>query len=106
MIKRKVWGILTAATIAAGALTIGAPAAQASGPSYCNVYPGGCDLSNTYNTGGFYAVVPYDTNVGMICWIDAQWFDGTNRWFKVSTVEGTGYMIANQVSNQTTVGHC
>ena len=36
----------------------------------------------------------------------AQWWNGTNRWFKVGTGYGQGYMIATQVSNQTSVGHC
>jgi hypothetical protein len=42
----------------------------------------------------------------MRCWIDSQWWNGTNRWFKVDSQYGSGYMIATQVSNQTSVGHC
>jgi hypothetical protein len=42
----------------------------------------------------------------MRCWKDSQWWNGTNRWFKVDSVYGQGYMIATQVSNQTSVGRC
>ena len=49
-----------------------------------------------------------NTKVTMRCWTDSQWFNGTNRWFKVDTVYGPGYgyMIATQVSSQTRVGRC
>jgi hypothetical protein len=44
----------------------------------------------------------------MICWKDANWYAGTNRWFYVSTIYGSGkaWVSANQVKAQTVVGHC
>jgi hypothetical protein len=44
----------------------------------------------------------------MRCWTDSVWYDGTNRWFKISTIYGTGtaWVSANQVKNQIIVGHC
>ncbi len=50
--------------------------------------------------------MPRSTALTMICWTDTQWFDGSNRWFKVSSIYGTGYTPANEVGNQTRVGHC
>ena len=57
---------------------------------------------------GIYFEMPRNTKVTMRCWTDSQWFNGTNRWFKVDTVYGPGYgyMIATQVSSQTRVGRC
>ncbi|MCH0558563.1 MULTISPECIES: hypothetical protein [Streptomyces] len=102
--KRKAWGFLATVVTAAAAVLVGAPTASAYGPSYCNSST--CDLSVSPSTGGIYFEMPRYTAVSMICWTDNQWYDGTNRWFKVNTVYGQGYMIANQVSNQTRVGHC
>jgi hypothetical protein len=42
----------------------------------------------------------------MICWTSAQHWNGTAKWFKVSTMYGTGFMNANQVGAQTVVGRC
>ena len=100
-------------TCGAGAAAL-APGAQASaatarpavlfGPSYCN--SSSCDLSNAPNSGEIYFEMPRSTALTMICWTDTQWFDGSNRWFKVSSIYGTGYTPANEVGNQTRVGHC
>jgi hypothetical protein len=94
-----------AAAIVAFCALIGfAPQALAYGPSYCNSST--CSLSATSNTSGIYFEMPRLTAVTMRCWTDSQWWNGTNRWFKVDSGYGQGYMIATQVSNQTTVGHC
>ena len=59
------------------------------------------------NNGYFFSAPGY-TPVTMKCWTDASWFAGTNRWFKVTSIYGTGtqWVSANQVINQTKVGHC
>ncbi|MDX3798579.1 hypothetical protein [Streptomyces sp. AK04-3B] len=102
---KRTTGVVAAALGAAvGTLFVGATTAAAFGPSYCNSST--CSLSNSPSTGGFYFEMPRNTPVTMICWTDAQWWNGTNRWFKVGTGYGQGYMIATQVSNQTSVGHC
>jgi len=78
--------------------------ALAYGPSYCNKST--CSLSNSANTSGIFFEMPKLTPVTMKCWTDSQWWNGTNRWFKVDSQYGLGYLIATQVSSQTTVGHC
>jgi hypothetical protein len=80
-----------------------ASAAPASA-SYCN--SSSCSLAAGPNSGQIYFEMPNRTTVSMLCWTDAQWYRGTNRWFKVDSVYGRGYMIATQVSGQTGVGHC
>lgn len=101
--RRALSTAIAAAALVAG-LAFTAEPAQAFGPSYCNAST--CSLSISANTGGIYFEMPRLTKVTMICWTDSQWWNGTNRWFKVDTVYGRGYMIATQVSNQTKVGHC
>jgi hypothetical protein len=90
------------ALLAVGAgLASTATAAQAS---YCNSST--CSLSAGPTSSQIYFEMPRNTGVSMICWTDNQWYRGTNRWFKVDTIYGRGYMIATQVSGQTSVGHC
>lgn len=93
-----------AVALLSGALLASAPVASAYGPSYCN--SSSCSLSGGPTSGQIYFEMPRNTAVSMICWTDNQWYRGTNRWFKVDTIYGRGYMIATQVSNQTRVGHC
>jgi len=46
-------------------------------------------------------------HVQMQCWEDSQWYDGTNRWFIVMAPNANmGWVSADMVANQTTVGHC
>lgn len=46
-------------------------------------------------------------HVQMRCWEDSQWYDGTNRWFIVMAPNADmGWVSADMVANQTTVGHC
>lgn len=97
----------TAAVVAAalaGAVMASAAPASAFGPSYCN--SSSCSLAAGPSSGQIYFEMPRSTPVTMLCWTDNQWYNGTNRWFKVDSVYGRGYMIATQVSNQTRVGHC
>ncbi|MBT2406611.1 hypothetical protein J7I97_11825 [Streptomyces sp. ISL-87] len=48
----------------------------------------------------------------MLCWVDNQWVYppysnyASNRWFRVSSAVGTGYVHSSLVANQTSVGHC
>ena len=80
--------------------------AGASGPTQCG--GGGCDLFQYGPANGYFFSTPGHTIVGMICWTDRSWYDGTNRWFYISTIYGTGraWVSADQVINQRTVGHC
>lgn len=102
--RRMISAVLAAGALAGATVVATATAASAYGPSYCNTST--CSLSVSPDTGGIYFEMPRLTPVSMVCWTDSQWWDGTNRWFKVNTVYGQGYMNANQVSNQTSVGHC
>jgi hypothetical protein len=98
--------------VAAAALVIGAAVAGmaaggpagAAGPSYCN--SSSCSLAAQPYTGYIYFEMPRATPVTMICWTSTQYWNGTAKWFRVSTMYGTGYMNANQVGNQTIVGRC
>jgi hypothetical protein len=46
-------------------------------------------------------------HVQMLCWEDSQWYDGTNRWFIVEAPNANmGWVSADMVRYQTTVGHC
>lgn len=102
--KRAVSAFIVSSAVAAAVVLGSASTASAYGPSYCN--SSSCSLSYTPSTGGIYYEMPRNTPVTMICWTDNQWWNGTNRWFKVNTVYGQGYMIATQVAAQTVVGHC
>lgn len=93
-----------AVVVAAGMAVAAAPVALAYGPSYCN--RSSCDLASGPNTSSIYFQMPQGTAESMMCWTDTQVYLGTPRWFKISTVYGTGYTNANEVSNQTSVGHC
>jgi hypothetical protein len=92
-------------TASFGAAAIGAQPALASA-THC--VSGGCDLFQNGPDNGYFFTTPGLTPVTMICWTDAQWYDGTNRWFKISDIYGTGtnWTSADEVANQTTVGHC
>jgi hypothetical protein len=104
--KRGAVAAAAAAAVFAGAMLADAPAALAYGPSYCNA--SSCLTSTTSSTGGYFFDMPRGTAVSMVCWTDDQWWNGTNRWFKVHDIYGTGtnWMNANQVGHQTSVGHC
>lgn len=101
-LTRSTAGAATALTVALVAFT--APASASASASYCNSST--CSLSGSPSTGQIYFEMPRYTPVTMLCWTDNQWWNGTNRWFKVNSQYGRGYMIATQVSNQTRVGHC
>lgn len=46
-------------------------------------------------------------HVQMLCWEDSQWYDGTNRWFIVEAPNADmGWVSADMVADQTSVGHC
>jgi hypothetical protein len=92
---------ITSSLVALG-LTVPAEAAATA----CNSR--GCDLFQFGPDNGYFFTTPGYNPVRMICWTDAQWYDGTNRWFKISDIYGTGtnWTSANEVINQTRVGHC
>lgn len=74
------------------------------GPSYC--VRGGCDLFDGPDYLLFFTTPGY-TPVTMLCWTNSGWYDGTNRWFKISSIyDSDVYTSANEVLNQTKVGHC
>lgn len=83
-------------------------AASASSASASQCVRSGCDLFQYGPSNGYFFTTEGYSNVGMICWKDASWYAGTNRWFYISTRYGTGraWVSANQVLYQTRVGHC
>lgn len=99
---------VAAAAVAAvaGAITVAAPSALAYGPSYCNA--SSCMTSMSPSTAQYFFDMPRGTPVTMICWTDNQWWNGTNRWFKVHDIYGTGtnWLNANQVGHQVSTPHC
>ena len=68
----------------------------------------GCDPFAFGPDNGYFFTTPGGAVIGMICWEDSVWYDGTNRWFYISTIYSSGraWVSANQVKNQTSVGHC
>ncbi len=42
-------------------------------------------------SGDIYFEMPGLTPLTMICWSDAEVLNGSNRWFKASSIYGTGY---------------
>jgi hypothetical protein len=107
----KIRTAVTAAAIGAAVWTTAGMAfapheAGASGLTACASR--GCDLFQSGPANGYYFTAPGFSRVGMICWTDSSWYAGTNRWFYVSTIYGTGraWVSADQVVNQTRVGHC
>jgi hypothetical protein len=95
--------LVAALAIGGGVIAVGVPAAFAYGPSYCNA--SSCMLSGGPTPGYAYFEMPRGTAVTMRCWTDSAWWNGTNRWFYVDTTYGRNWMNANQVSNQSGVGH-
>jgi hypothetical protein len=85
-VMKKGTRFLAGAGAAIAAVAVAASPAAAYGPSYCN--SSSCSLSHWPNTAGIYFEMPRYTGVSMICWTDAQWYMGTNRWFKVNTIYG------------------
>jgi hypothetical protein len=91
-----------AAAAAAGILTVGsmvatAVPAEAASTNYASVYSD--QWMNGYRgwvSGG----------VVMLCWADGAWSNGTNRWFAIYAGSISGFVNANLVSNQRSVGHC
>lgn len=82
--------------------------ALASSPSYMTTTVPLRWCSNFNNPGCNTAYTVYaGEHVTMVCWVDANWYDGTNRWFEVYDYGGDfGLVSANMVANQTSVGHC
>jgi hypothetical protein len=111
-VRRAILGTALSLGAVAGASALPAAAAFAAvtagpaitGTSYCN--SSSCDLATGPNSGDIYFEMPRLTSLSMICWTDSQWFHGSNRWFKASSIYGTGYTPANEVGNQARVGHC
>jgi hypothetical protein len=99
-------GAIMAAAPIGASLAVSAQPAAASNPTQC--VKGGCDLFAFGPANGLFFTTPSGTIIGMRCWEDSSWYDGTNRWFKISTIYGTGtaWVSANQVKYQINVGHC
>jgi hypothetical protein len=104
--RRLVAAGVAVAAISAGVGALAVQPASALGATQCG--RGGCDLFQFGPENGYFFSTPGWSAVGMICWKDSVWYDGTNRWFYVSTIYGTGraWVSANQVVNQRIVGHC
>ena len=103
--RRLAVGVATVALASAALVGAGAQPASAAS-THCG--SGGCDLFAFGPDNGYFFTTPGGAVVGMICWEDSVWYAGTNRWFYVSTIYGSGraWVSANQVQNQIVVGHC
>ncbi len=85
------------------------PAGAATGTSYCNAQT--CLMSGNASTGQAFFWMPRATPIRMLCWKgDGQYWNGTAKWFYVEAgvngSYGRGWVNANQVARQTTVGRC
>ncbi|GHE56910.1 hypothetical protein ACWF95_08070 [Streptomyces vinaceus] len=101
-----------AAAVALTGLLAGAGGADAAG-SYISSNSGGANERTCANTGcGSLGYLSNGTGVTMLCWTDSQWVYppssnyASNRWFRVSSYVGTGYVHSSLVGGQTSVGHC
>jgi len=98
-------GMVLLSAMPANAIT---PETVGGGPTVA--YSSPTQYSNM--VGGYFP----DTFVSMYCWTDNVWSYGTNRWFLVGgfgfdPYSGRltwleGYVSANRVWHQVTVGHC
>ncbi|MEU9378324.1 SH3 domain-containing protein [Streptomyces sp. NPDC048255] len=101
-----------AAAVALTGLIAGAGGAEAAG-SYISSNSGGANVRACASTGcGSIGYLGNGSGVTMLCWLDNQWVYppssnyASNRWFRVSSSVGTGYVHSSLVANQTGVGHC
>lgn len=105
---RSTLGTAIAATAVVGAAVM-TPGTAAAAGTYCHA-SGSCPVFAGPNSSYYYAEIPNNAAVGMICWTDAQWYSvnySSNRWFKVSTVyTGTTWMHSSEVYNQVSTPHC
>lgn len=104
--------LTAAAGLAAAALLGGAGTADAAG-SYISSNSGGANVRSCSSTScTSYGYLGNGSGVTMQCWVDSQWVYppssnyASNRWFRVSSAVGTGYVHSSLVANQTSVGHC
>ncbi|MFV2119996.1 SH3 domain-containing protein [Streptomyces sp. Act-28] len=105
-------GLVTAAAVALTGLLAGAGTAEAAG-SHISSNSGGANLRQCASTGcASLGYLSNGTGVSMLCWVDSQWVYppssnyASNRWFKVNSHRGQGYVHSSLVANQTSVGHC
>jgi uncharacterized protein YraI len=103
--------LLTGAAVAA-ALATGAAPASAAG-SYIGSNSGGANVRTCPSTGcGSLGYLGNGAGVSMQCWADYQWVYppssdySSNRWFRVSSSVGTGFVHSSLVENQSSVGRC
>ncbi|GHI85332.1 SH3 domain-containing protein [Streptomyces xanthophaeus] len=101
-----------AAAVALTGLIAGAGGAEAAG-SYISSNSGGANVRTCASTGcGSLGYLGNGSGVTMQCWLDNQWVYppssnyASNRWFRVSSAVGTGYVHSSLVASQTGVGHC
>lgn len=104
--------LLTAGIASATAL-LGVGTASAAGPVIGSNSGGAnvrtCPNKDTCASIGF---LGNGTNVTMLCWIDAQVVSppfsdySSQRWFRVASPVGTGYVHSSLVENQVSVGRC
>ncbi|MBT3078360.1 MULTISPECIES: hypothetical protein [Streptomyces] len=105
--------IVTAtAGLAATALLGGAGGAEAAG-SYISSNSGGANVRSCSSTAcSSYGYLGNGAGVTMQCWRDDQWVYppssnyASNRWFRVASSVGTGWVHSSLVGGQTSVGRC
>lgn len=97
-IRRAVAAAAAIAALSSTGLALATPA-QASGTS-----TSGASVYSDQWKNGYRGYV--SGGVVLICWADGAWSNGTNRWFAVYYGAGSGFINANLVSGQYTVGAC
>lgn len=116
---KKTTAAVVAATACAVAGGLAASPAQAASSGSCYYAPGSiCKpvMSTSWipwmsptSPGTQYWTISKGTRVNMICWTTGVNRLNTAKWFKVASLAypyTTGYVPANAVANQITVGHC
>ena len=110
--RRLVAGAALTGAVAATLVADASPAAAAAS-SHIGSNSGGANVRYGPSTGyGSMGYVYNNEGVSMVCWADHQWVAppgsdyNSNRWFKVNSRVGTGFVHSSLVEAQTSVGRC
>jgi hypothetical protein len=106
-VRSGVFRMLAVAVAAVGVVALSSPQAQAAGP-YTNTSTPvrHCTYLPDASCAAVKWTIPANVPVTMKCWTDESSYAGTNRWFWIAGNGVEGFVSANQISGQVSVGWC